>query len=1176
MRISNSRRLLASASAGLVVAALAAAPTALAQSTGTDQAAPAKVSNRKVIVLLKDQHLGLAPKRGAGRSTQRAHALAADQVPVVNIAHQLGATHLHQFSLINAVSATISSDKLAALSRDPAVRAIVPDLPIRRADMPSETGGASTTPRAAGGDSIPQSSYCNTNSASPRLEPEGLQAMHVAYDDPTTPSASQLADGSGVTVGWLADGIDINNPDFIRANGDHVFTDYKDFSGDGLNAPSPAGEAFGDASSIAAQGLHTYNTNLFAAAANQQPGGCFIRIRGVAPGANMVGLNVFGTGDTASTSGFVQAVDYAVDTDGVDVLNESLGNDPYPDGMDDPLALADKAAIAAGVTVVASTGDSGTNGTIGSPSTLPKVIAVGATDTFRTTAELRLDGLTNPALNVNGWVNGNIPAFSSGGYAQSGKVPDVVAPGNSGWALCSTDTTTYEECTNLDGTSGAPIEDFGGTSESSPLTAGTAALVIEAYRQAHHGASPSPALVKSIIVGTAHDLGHPAFEQGAGEVNALAAVRAALSIPAPGSHTEPATATGAQLVTSTSTPGLDQLDLTRNSGSTTSGKFTVQNASVGTQTVSLSTRSLTKKLSTQSGSLTLDPNQTFPNVQGAPRPYKIVDVPVPAGADRLDASFVFDTQQFSVFAALVDPFGNFEAYSDLQGPSNFAHMDARYPAPGTWQVMVWASPGFTGKIRYQFTTSRYATYGTVHPSTLTLAPGAKASVTANFPASTRAGDMSAAVVMKTQRGEDASMAVSLRTLIPNKPNSSFSGVITGGNGRGSDALSQTYYLRVPNGEPALTVSTILTRKGNPNELTEALLVDPNGNTQSTRTNIIVNKHGNLDVGRKMLTFVRAPQPGLWHYVLMASTPTGGQVINQPFTGKVHYQTQSIAPVTSLPHNSTKLTRGTTYKYKVAIKNTNTIQQVYFADPRLNKKTHYDLASQAPGNDLQNVPLPVPNAGPVWLVPTETTAMDAYVNASLPVDLDFYWAPGFIFGSPDTFGASNGNSTSVQVAASPAVPNGDWEGDVSEVGPFITRAPSGHFAENVVATTSAFDFDADSSTGDFWFTSLIPAAGSPTANATGPSALGSHGRYLNELRRQARTTPVATTSAKTVPGCGSGPVILDPGQSCTITFTITPAAAHGAKVRGHLSIQALDPLGGTTSDLISLPYGYQVK
>ena len=86
----------------------------------------------------------------------------------------------------------------------------------------------------------------------------------------------------------------------------------------------------------------------------------------MAPGASLVALKVFGNADSAFNSRSSRRIDYAVTDDHVDVINESFGGNPFPDSSNDPTRLFNEQAVAAGVTVVASTGDAGVDGTIGS------------------------------------------------------------------------------------------------------------------------------------------------------------------------------------------------------------------------------------------------------------------------------------------------------------------------------------------------------------------------------------------------------------------------------------------------------------------------------------------------------------------------------------------------------------------------------------------------------------------------------------------------------------------------------------------------------------------------------------------------------------------------------------------------------------------------------------------
>ncbi len=219
-------------------AVLAATSSALPGSFTTAQLS--KVSQVPVIVILKDQLSSLPPSRES--MTPRAAAIASAQTEVLGMLQRSGNHTVHSFSTINAFATKVTASEATALANHPDVQAVVPDAVIRaprlqKDSLSQASGAASASPTDNG--------LCNT------LEPEALQLTHTAYLDTSTPQAQEVVDGNGekvtgkgVKVAWIADGIDINNPSFIRADGSHVFIDYEDFSGDPAGTPTDGGEAF--------------------------------------------------------------------------------------------------------------------------------------------------------------------------------------------------------------------------------------------------------------------------------------------------------------------------------------------------------------------------------------------------------------------------------------------------------------------------------------------------------------------------------------------------------------------------------------------------------------------------------------------------------------------------------------------------------------------------------------------------------------------------------------------------------------------------------------------------------------------------------------------------------------------------------------------------------------------
>ncbi|HEY3831152.1 MAG TPA: S8 family serine peptidase [Acidimicrobiia bacterium] len=1112
---------LAVAVAAPIASAAAEKPSVSGALTPSEVATLERGAPQRSIIILRNQHSSLAG-RASGAVAARSAAVRADQSPIRAELTQVHATRVQSYTAINAISATITPAEIAHLQQNAAVQAVVPDKIIKGAPLPERAARPTkpaTTARphvqsglAANPDDGSQQ-VCPSPGSPPLVEPEALQLMNAADQAGSdAPAAQNIVDGTGVKVGFIADGIDINNPDFIRANGQHVFADYQDFSGEGPGEITDGSEAFGDASAIAAQGRQSYDVSNFGANPLSAP--CDISVLGVAPGATLYGLKVFGEFNTAYSSYFVQAIDYAVNTDHVNVLNESFGGDPYPDTKNDPISLADQAAVAAGVTVTVSSADAGSNNTIESPASNPSVISVGATTSYQIYAQTTANAIQ---LGTGGWESNNISSLSSSGQTMYGPgTVTVVAPGEANWAVCTPNTAMYGGCRDDTGNP-SDVELFSGTSQSAPLTAGTVALVDEAYAHTHNGVLPTPALVKQIITSTATDLHAPADEQGAGLVNALKAVQLAESIH--DTNGSP-TAVGNALLESTSS-----LSATGAPGASKVFRISVTNAGSTAQTVTPTIQTLSATpLVSESGSVGLsDSDPSFTDQFGNQTGYVKHLFTVPSGTGRLDGRITWDDADNGNARArltLFDPSGNIAAYSLPQGNTGFGEVDVHDPAPGQWTVVIWTRHDpteVTGSVQFSLVSQKFVSAGRVAPTHIKLAPGATGSFQVIAPYPPAAGDFAGDLRMNTGGPDDSGIPITLRADVRiSQGAGTFAGVLTGGNGRavlGGD--NEIFQFTVPTARPGLGISVNLQDTG---YSVDGFLVDPNLQPVDIQTTAAPS--GGLQKG--MQFFEHNPTHGLWTLILAMQDGNPGQNIEEPFTGSISLKANTVT-ATHVPH-AVALRAGTPTQATIHVTNSGSAEKWFFVDPRTASSTAMPLKGLTP----TTVSLPVSGEpSPIFLVPTHSSAITFAATASLPIEMDVQQSSG----DPD-IESPPGTSPSVAYSA-PQISPGTWAANPAEEGPFPAAAPAGTATVAATVQANGFDSAVSSPTGDVWLVSTGAAS-------------------------------------------GFSPLKLEPGQSADIPVTFTPSGSSGTTVSGFLDVDAFNPITDTGDQLARFPYSYRIK
>jgi serine protease AprX len=326
-------------------------------------------------------------------------------------------------------------------------------------------------------------------------------------------------DGAGVGIAIIDSGVAPSHDDLGSASGQRV-DQFVDF----INGQTTRYDDYGHGSHVA--GIVAGNGFDSSGARS-----------GIAPAARLIVLKVLDNQGRGRISDVIAALDYAVshkDALNIRIVNLSVATGVYESYNSDPLTLAARNAVSAGIVVVAAAGNNG-RGASGStqyrgvtaPGNAPWVLTVGASSHMGTVAR----------------GDDTIAAFSSRGpgAVDYGAKPDIVAPGVGIESLSSPGSWLYMVDSQylLNGTvatSYPPYLSLSGSSMAAPVVTGTVGLMLQA------NPSLTPNQVKAILQYTAQvDPDYDVLTQGAGFLNAKGAVELAAYFAAPATTAYPST-----------------------------------------------------------------------------------------------------------------------------------------------------------------------------------------------------------------------------------------------------------------------------------------------------------------------------------------------------------------------------------------------------------------------------------------------------------------------------------------------------------------------------------------------------------------------------------------------------------------------------------------------------------